>query len=220
MALRFFVGHAFTDKQRDDLRATVDRALKRLPTFEIEPVYADEVLGVGHILAKIKKLIASSLFCMFDITVERPNIYYEIGFADGIRKLSFLISEAGTKIPSDLAGFEILHYVSLKDLEDKLVGNLPKIFGMAAAPMSKFVAHKDLVRIIFNALLKEPKSEKQLQTLAGNGGFPPEEVSRALAVFSRGPDPLIGRAGRKFTIAQRNKPGAEKLLRMADVTDK
>jgi hypothetical protein len=37
-----------------------------------------------------------------------------------------------------------------------------------------------------------------------------------LVVFSRGPDPLIGRAGRKFTIAQRNKPGAEKLLRMAD----
>jgi hypothetical protein len=219
MAARFFIGHAFTDKQKDDLRAAVDRALKRLPTFEIEAIYADEILGVGHILQKIKRLIHSAVFCMFDVTIERANIYYEMGFADGTRKLSFLIAGEGTKVPSDLAGYEILFYRSYSDLEDKLVQNIPKIFGMAAASRSSFVAHKDLVRIVFRSLLREPLSIKQLTTLAANEGFTPEDLERLLNGFSQGSEPLIARAGRKLMIPPRRKPGVDKLLKWAEMTE-
>ncbi|HTE77273.1 MAG TPA: hypothetical protein VK653_11100 [Xanthobacteraceae bacterium] len=128
----FFVGHAFTDKKMDDLRVAINEATAALPQFNLKAIYADEVLGTGHIFEKIKILISQSMFCVFDITEnDRPNIYFELGFAHGINKPHFLICQDGAKIPSDLAGYEFLSYRSYKDLREKFASRLPDMLNIA-----------------------------------------------------------------------------------------
>jgi len=79
-------------------------------------IRADEVKGSGHdLLAKIHVLIERSELVIADIAGERPNVFYEIGYALGVKKELMLVVKAGTNIPTDLKGREVIQYVESKD---------------------------------------------------------------------------------------------------------
>lgn len=54
---------------------------------------ADEVVGSGRVIDDIIELIPKSEFIVCDLTIERPNVYYELGYAHGVgnRPLDILL---------------------------------------------------------------------------------------------------------------------------------
>jgi hypothetical protein len=181
--MHIFVGHAFTEKKMDDLRESIGGALSALPNFELKPVYADQVVGSGHILDKIKTLIAQSVFCIFDITEnDRPNIYFELGFAHGIRKPHFLICQSGAKIPSDLAGYEYLAYNSYKHLREELTQKFPHYMSFAfnVSPKTK-IGDLRLLKPIFERLSKGRTRKIELVEIGRAAGFTEDDLNHSLA---------------------------------------
>jgi hypothetical protein len=79
-------------------------------------IRADHVSGSGHdLLAKIHLLIERAELVIGEITGDRPNVYYEVGFAVGRQKPVLLLIHSGSKVPTDLQGREIIEYRDSKD---------------------------------------------------------------------------------------------------------
>lgn len=75
---------------------------------------ADDVSGATYILSSIYELIHESDLVICDLTHERPNVYYELGYthAKGIHHHQniLLVAEEGTKIHFDVSGFNYSDY--------------------------------------------------------------------------------------------------------------
>jgi hypothetical protein len=114
-----FVGHVFDTASIHDLRAAISRAATSTPWTVI---YADEAITTGHILIdKIIPQIQQAEFCLFEISDHtRPNVFIELGIAKGLGKPCVLLVKIGHDLPSDLGGYDRLHYSSYKDLTAQL----------------------------------------------------------------------------------------------------
>lgn len=73
-------------------------------------VRADELSTPGFILEQIRSAIQQSRICIADLTGSNPNVFYEIGLAESLKKPLILMAEQGTKLPFDLAHQRVLLY--------------------------------------------------------------------------------------------------------------
>jgi hypothetical protein len=90
---------------------------------------ADQVLRSGHeLLVKIHDLIEGAALIIGEISEPRPNVFYELGYAKGLRKTPLLLIEKGVEVPYDLRGIEVLEYENTIDgvdiLRERLIGHL------------------------------------------------------------------------------------------------
>lgn len=98
---------------RDHLAARLGITLQR----------GDDELLTRSLLEKIKWQIARADIVIADITGRSPNVFYEIGFAQGTEKpVVFLSGETEANVPTDIRQFEVIDYSSLDEfrLLDKL----------------------------------------------------------------------------------------------------
>lgn len=82
----------------------------------LDPTRADEMYGPGIIIQDISDEIVRSQVVIADITPPNQNVYFEVGYAHGLKKPIILLAEKGTKLPFDLSGFRTLFY------ENSIVG--------------------------------------------------------------------------------------------------
>ena len=68
--------------------------------------------------------IQSSSVVVCDLSDERPNVYFELGFAKGNNKPVICVARAGTTLHFDVAGFNILLFETYKELEERLAKEL------------------------------------------------------------------------------------------------
>src|SRR5262249_1705817 len=80
----------------------------------------DEIEHSGPITSKILAEIESHRFLIGDLTHERPNVYYEIGYAHGLGKEVILVAQETTDIHFDVAHFHLVLYKTLTELEHRL----------------------------------------------------------------------------------------------------
>jgi hypothetical protein len=59
-------------------------------------------------------------YAVCDLTGDRPNVYYEAGFAQALGKPVIFIAHQDTVVHFDLRDYPITRYGSLDDLETKL----------------------------------------------------------------------------------------------------
>jgi hypothetical protein len=78
--------------------------------LKVEVIRADEHQGPGLIIADVVKAIRDSSFVIADISPVNANVFYELGYAHGIRKPAILIAERSTKLPFDVSPFRTLFY--------------------------------------------------------------------------------------------------------------
>lgn len=170
-----FVGHAFTRDQIDDLR----RALREgIPMVGGSLWFADEHPGVGSLFEKIKEGIDESVACLFDISDRpRPNVFLELGYALGREKPCVLLCRSGTRIPTDLKGFEFLEYESYADLSQKLYASIGPRLGV---PLSKAVI-LSLASLAHNP----PVRRADLAAEATRCGVPSDELRATLSELER-----------------------------------
>lgn len=85
-----------------------------------------------EITEAIKERLSSCAFTIVDLTDERPNVYYELGYAQAKGKPVILTKQKGTKIHFDVNGLKILEWSGFLDARDKVsaaVENISDRFG-------------------------------------------------------------------------------------------
>ena len=120
-----FIGISF-DKSMSNVRKVIEESCRECG---LEPKVVDDGIGANTIIDDIKELIETSEFLIIDLTLENPNVYYELGYADGVGnegKDMLLLAREGTTLKFDIQHRRVHFYEEAYDLQNKLKEILPK----------------------------------------------------------------------------------------------
>lgn len=96
----------------------------------------DDASRVPRILPEILKRMSSCAFAIVDLSVESPNVYYELGYAEGQGKPVIVTAKKGTTLPFDAKDIPVTFWDSqtvLKEMLSKKVEEIAKDQGRAIA---------------------------------------------------------------------------------------
>lgn len=122
---RAFIAIPFTPHY-DDVHLYGIRAAAEKLGITVER--ADDSLDSTDIITYIKSRIKACDLLIADTTELNANVFYELGYADGIDKAVLLIAAANTELPFDIRGRNHLLYANLAELESKLGERLRGFF--------------------------------------------------------------------------------------------
>jgi len=88
--------------------------------FGFDAVRTDKVISLEKIVPRILNGIRHSAFIIADVTETSPNVFYEIGFAEGLGRPIIATAKVGTKLPFDIADTPVTFWDDLGDLKAKL----------------------------------------------------------------------------------------------------
>ncbi len=108
----------------EDIRDAIKEVCKR---FGIAATVADEIEHEGGITERLLEEIETSEFIIADLTGERPNVYYEIGYAHGRNKRVILYRREETKLHFDIAHRNCPTYKNVTDLKRQLTQRMASI---------------------------------------------------------------------------------------------
>lgn len=80
-----------------------------------------DVPGDYRITDRILKMIGQARFIVADLTNERPNVYFELGYARGLGKTVITILRSGTNIHFDVRDWTYIEYFDSRPLENDLL---------------------------------------------------------------------------------------------------
>ncbi|OAV73551.1 hypothetical protein Barb6_00156 [Bacteroidales bacterium Barb6] len=136
--LNCFVIQPFDDGKYDKL---FNESFK--PTIEkagLNAYRVDEDPAASNIIESIENGIAQSFICLAEITMDNPNIWYELGFAFACRKEVVMVcSKEREKFPFDVSHKKIIRYDSNvksdfekleKDVADRIIACRKKVITM------------------------------------------------------------------------------------------
>lgn len=110
----------------DDVYAAIKDACAE---FDITAYRADTIEHEGRITDRILLEIETCEYLIADLSLERPNVYYEVGYAHAHNKKPILYRREGTNVHFDLYVHNAPQYKSATDLKDKLRKRLTAILG-------------------------------------------------------------------------------------------
>jgi hypothetical protein len=117
------------DKHHPEL-VDVHQAVKEVfAEFHIKALRADEIQQQDRITDLILDKIAESEFLFADLTGERPNVYYEVGYAHALGKRPILYRRVGTALHFDLSIHNVPEYENVTQLRTLLRQRLEAITG-------------------------------------------------------------------------------------------
>jgi hypothetical protein len=119
-----FVGMSFKGKEMEDAYLAIKDICKG---FKLKARRVDENKSSGFIILEIVDLIEKAEFIIFDLTHERPNVYYELGYAHGVGNSPtnvLLVAKEGTELHFDIAALRVRFYKSTEDLRRVVKENL------------------------------------------------------------------------------------------------
>lgn len=120
------------DRARSELVDVSETFKEIFKKFGIVAVRADDIEQSDKITDLILDRIRSSEFLIADLTGERPNVYYEVGFAHAIGKRPILYRRAGTALHFDLSVHNAPEYTNITELRVMLKKRLEAMTGRIA----------------------------------------------------------------------------------------
>jgi hypothetical protein len=79
-----------------------------------------DVPGDYRVTDKMLRMIRSARFVVADLTFERPNVYFELGYARGLNKTVITILREGTPAHFDVQDWTYMKYIDSRPLERDL----------------------------------------------------------------------------------------------------
>jgi hypothetical protein len=122
-----FVGMGFSSPEN---KATYNTIVSACNALNLKARRVDESVGSGLIHLQIKDEIEKAEFCVFDLTDERPNVYYELGYAHGVGNEAndiLLIAKQSTVLHFDVAPLRVNYYSSVADLGETVKDRLARM---------------------------------------------------------------------------------------------
>jgi hypothetical protein len=108
------------DKSRPEL-VDVHEAVKEVfGEFDVDAYRADEVEHQDRITDLVLEKIKNADFLFADLTGERPNVYYEVGYAHALGKRPILYRRTGTALHFDLSVHNVPEYTNISELRKLL----------------------------------------------------------------------------------------------------
>lgn len=89
----------------------------------------DEAAYAGSIIDRITEGIKNASFVIADLSLERPNVYLEVGFAWGLKKPVILVAREGQRLHFDLAHHKCIFYRTIGKLSEALEDAIVRGFG-------------------------------------------------------------------------------------------
>ncbi len=87
----------------------------------------DEIEFVGDIVSKIYESITNAKIIIGEVSLQTPNVYYELGYAHALKKPVILLTKDLSSAPFDLRGQNHIVYKNIVDLRKKLKDRLSSI---------------------------------------------------------------------------------------------
>ena len=122
-----FVIMKFGDKKLDSAYEGVIKPLSK--EFGLNIVRVDEIQDSGRINDQILENIAKCRLVISDLSGERPNCYYETGFAHALGKDIILTIHKDSDIHFDLAFHRFIQWETENELRSALRARLSSIVG-------------------------------------------------------------------------------------------
>ena len=122
---RVFVIMPFSKEEGfEDVYTAIDEECLK---FGLKAERVDRTYGSGLIIRKILNGIEDAEFIIVDLSLERPNVYYELGYAHGVGNIEsdiLIIAKEGTKLHFDVSPMSVNFYKTTEDLRKILLINL------------------------------------------------------------------------------------------------
>jgi len=117
----------------EDVYETIKLACK---SFGVRAYRADEIQHQDRITDLILSEIQQCELLIADLSYERPNVYYEIGYAHALQKRPVLYRKSGTRLHFDLSVHNVPEYKNITELRSLLHKRLEAVLGRSVAALS------------------------------------------------------------------------------------
>lgn len=101
---------------RDDMEKVYKKIYEIGDKYNFQALRVKDVQGNYKITEKVIELIASANFIIADLTHERPNVYYELGYARGIGKKIITLCNKNSEVHYDVQEWKTIMYNDTEDL--------------------------------------------------------------------------------------------------------
>ena len=108
----------------EDVLSAIRRASK---SQGVDCTRVDEVEHSGKLTDLILDHIDKSRYLICDVSTERPNVYYELGYAHGRGKEVILIARYGSIVHFDIKDYNIIFYRNFTELEERIAKRIAAI---------------------------------------------------------------------------------------------
>jgi predicted Rossmann-fold nucleotide-binding protein len=95
--------------------------------YQYECKRLDDLNALDRIIPEIFMSIQKSAFVIVDLTEERANVYYELGFAQGLNKPVVITAYKGTLLPFDINDIPTIFWEGQKQLKERLKERIGEI---------------------------------------------------------------------------------------------
>jgi hypothetical protein len=122
-----FVIMPFKGQEMIDAYTAIKDECKKL---KLTAKRVDENVGSGFVIREIVDLIEKAEFIICDLTNERPNVYYELGYAHGVGNEAsdiLLLAKEGTILHFDIAPLRVQYYSSTENLRTIVSSSLKQM---------------------------------------------------------------------------------------------
>jgi hypothetical protein len=87
----------------------------------------DDASNVPRILPEMLERISGCAFAIVDLSVESPNVYYELGYAEGNNKPVIVTAKKGTNLPFDAKDIPVIFWENQFGLKNMLREKVKKL---------------------------------------------------------------------------------------------
>jgi len=130
-AMEVRIGTAFiampmnpSDQSLDDVLDTLKNAAKECG---ITATRVDDGETNERITDRMLSAIQGAQYVIADLTYERPNVFYEAGYALGLGKIPIYVAKEGTKLHFDVKDYPVIYFTTMRQLRERVVQRLNNI---------------------------------------------------------------------------------------------